>query len=99
MSASVPVTLQLTSTNLDLSRRTAAGSIGHGQTSTGGPGGTSGTTTLPPVTSFWIYAGIGTVGAGVAVTLGWLLRRRGRMRAPVPQLEPLAGASPTLSGT
>src|SRR5436309_8599319 len=99
MSASVPVTLRLTSTNLDLSRRTTAGSIGHGQTSTGGPGGTSGTTTLPPVTSFWIYAGIGIVGAGVAVTLGWLLRRSGRMRAPVPQLEPLAGASPTLSGT
>ncbi len=99
MSASVPVTLRLTSTNLDLSRRTAAGSIGHGQTSTGGPGGTSGTTTLPPVTSFWIYAGIGMVGAGVAVTLGWLLRRRGRMRAPIPQPEPLAGASPTLSGT
>src|SRR5438093_12812012 len=99
MSASVPVTLRLTSTNLDLSRRTAAGSIGHGQTSTGGPGGTSGTTTLPRVTSFWIYAGIGIVGAGVAVTLRWLLRRSGRMRAPVPQLEPLAGASPTLSGT
>src|SRR5438128_2118889 len=67
MSASVPVTLRLTSTNLDLSRRTTAGSIGHGQTSTGGPGGTSGTTTLPPVTSFWIYAGIGIVRAGVAV--------------------------------
>src|SRR2546428_8971431 len=99
MSASVPVTLRLTSTNLDLSRRTAAGSIGHGQTSTGGPGSTSGTTTLPPVTSFWIYAGIGIVGAGAAGRLGWLLRRSGRMRAPVPQLEPLAGASPTLSGT
>ena len=99
MDASIPVTLQLKSTNLDLSKRTPAGSIGNGQTSTGGPGGTSGTTTLPPVTSLWVYASIGSIGAGVAVTLGWLLRRRGRMRAPVPQAAPLLGANPTLTGT
>ncbi len=83
---------------LDLSKRMPAGSTGNGQTSTAGPGGTSPTTTLPPVTSLWVYAGIGTIGAGVAVTLGWLLRKRGRMRAPV-QPGPVAGASPTLPGT
>jgi len=99
MDASIPVTLRLTSTNLDPSKRTAQGTIGNGQTSTGGPGGTSGTTTLPPVTSLWVYAGIGIVGVGAAVTLSWLLRRRGRMRAPMQQPEPLTGASPTLSGT
>jgi hypothetical protein len=99
MTASVPVTLQLTSTNLDLSKRMPAGSTGNGQTSTAGPGGTSPTTTLPPVTSLWVYAGIGIIGAGAAATLGWLLRRHGRMRAPLPQPEPLVGASPTSTGT
>jgi plastocyanin len=97
MSASVPVTLQLTSTNLDLSKRAAPGATGSRQTSTGSPGGTSGTQTLPSVASLWVYAGIGIAGAAAAVTAGWLLRRRGRMRAPVPQREPLLGASPTLT--
>ena len=97
MDASIPITLQLTSTNLDLSKRTAQGTIGNGQTSTGGPGGTSGTTTLPPATSLWVYAGIGIVGACAAVTLGWLLRRRSRMRASIAQPGPLPGPSPTVT--
>src|SRR6266571_7918598 len=89
MSATVPVTLQLESTNLDLSRRMPAASIGNGQTSTGGPGGTSGTSTLPPATSLLIYAGVGIVGAGIVGTLAWLLRRRSRMGAPIAQPGPL----------
>jgi plastocyanin len=97
MSANIPVTLQLTSTNLDLSRRMPTGSIGNGQTSTGGPGGTSGTSTLPPASSLWIYAGVGIAGAGVVGTLAWLLRRGTRIRAPVAQPGPLPGPSPTVS--
>jgi hypothetical protein len=99
MSARVPVTLQLASTNLDLSKRTPAGSIGNGQTSTGGPGGTSGTSTLPPAMSLWIYAGIGIAGIGIVGTLAWLLRRRIRIRTPVGQPGPLPGPSPTVTST
>jgi plastocyanin len=98
MSATVPVTLQLASTNLDLSRRTPTGSIGNGQTSTGGPGGTSGTSTLPPAMSLLIYAGVGVVGAGIVGTLAWLLRRRSRIRVPLAQPGPLPDASPSLAG-
>jgi hypothetical protein len=94
VSASIPVTLQLTSTNLDLSKRTLAGSIGNGQTSTGG---TTGTSTLPPTMSLLIYAGIGIAGAGIVGTLGWLLRRRTRIRTPVEQPRPLPGPSPTVT--
>ena len=93
MSATVPVTLRLTSTNLDLTRRMPAGSIGNGQTSSGGPSGTS---TLPPAMSLWIYAGIGIAGVGVAGTLAWLLRRRAGMRTPVAQPGPLPAASPAI---
>src|SRR2546426_3683527 len=99
MDASIPVTLQLKSTNLDLSKRTPAGTVGNGQTSTGGPGGTSGTTTLPPATSLWVYAGVGAIGAGVVATFGWLTRRGGRIRGPLAQTEPLVGASPTVTGS
>ena len=98
MDASIPVTLQLKSTNLDLSKRTPAGSIGNGQTSTGGPGGSSGTSSLPPSISLWIYAGIGIASAGVVGTLAWLLRRRARGRAPMTQPRPLPGASPMVTG-
>ena len=98
MDASIPVALQLKSTNLDLSKRTPAGSIGNGQTSTGGTGGSSGTSSLPPAISLWIYAGIGIAGAGVVGTLAWLVRRRSRIRAPMEQPGPLPGASPLVTG-
>src|SRR5947208_1943953 len=48
MDASIPVALQLKSTNLDLSKRTPAGSIGNGQTSTGGTGASCATSSLHP---------------------------------------------------
>jgi hypothetical protein len=99
MSATVPVTLLLKSTSLDMSKRTPAGQIGNGQTSTGGPGGASGTSTLPPAISLWIDAGIGIVGAGAVVTAAWLLRRRGRMRTTLGQPGPIPVASPALTGT
>ena len=95
MSATVPVTLQLTSTNLDLSRRMPAGPIGNGQTSTGSPSGAS---TLPPAMSLWIYAGIGIMAAGVVGTLAWLLSRRARIKAPMAQPGPLPGPSPAVTG-
>jgi plastocyanin len=94
MSATVPVTLQLTSTNLDLTRRMPTGSIGNGQTSPGGPSGTS---TLPTAMSLLIYAGIGIAGAGVVGTLAWLLRRRAGIRAPIAQPGPLPGPSPPVT--
>jgi hypothetical protein len=94
MSATVPVTLQLTSTNLDLSKRMPGVSTGNGQTSTGGPGGTSGTSTLPPAMSLLIYAGIGIAGAGIVGTLAWLLRRRTRIRTPVEQPGTPPGSEP-----
>src|SRR6266702_1041976 len=85
MSATVPVTLQLKSTSLDMSKRAPLGSTGNGQTSPA--------TTLPPAMSLWFYAGIGIVGAGAVATLTWLLRRHTRMRAPVGQPEPLPSPS------
>src|SRR6266516_5505661 len=88
MTATIPVTLQLKSTNLDMSKRAPQGSTGNGQTSPA--------TTLPPAMSLWVYAGIGILGAG-AVTLTWLVRRHTRMRAPVAQPGPRPGASPTLA--
>ncbi len=89
MSATLPVTLQLKSTSLDLSKRDPQGP-GNGQESL--------TATLLSTVSLWIYAGTGIVGAGAVVTLAWLFRRRSRMRAPAPTPEPLPGASPTLPG-
>ena len=97
MSATVPVTLKLTSTNLDLSKRMPGVSTGNGQTSTGGPGGIPGTSTLPPAMSLLIYAGVGVVGVGIVGTLAWLLRRRSRIRVPLAQPGPLPDASPTLA--
>jgi hypothetical protein len=97
MSASVPVTLQLTTTNLDLSKRSNHGSTGSGQTSSGGPGGSLGTSLLPAGMSPWIYAGIGIVGAGAAVTLAWLLRRRAGPGAPVEQPGPLPSPGPAVT--
>jgi len=97
MSATVPVTLGLESTNLDMSKRMPGLSTGNGQTSTGGPGGTSGTSTLPPAMTLLIYTGVGIVGAGAVGTLAWLLRRRARMRVPLAQPGSLPGASPTLA--
>jgi hypothetical protein len=96
MDASIPITLQLTSTNLDMSKRMPGLSTGNGQTS-GGPGGSSGTSALPAAVSLWIYAGIGIVGAGVVGTLAWLARRRARTDAPLTQPGPLPGRSPTVA--
>jgi plastocyanin len=89
MSASIPVTLQLTTTNLDLSKRDPQGSTGNGQTSPA--------TTLPLTMSLLAYAGIGIVGAGAVGTIAWLLRRRTRIRAPVEQPGPLPGPSPAVT--
>jgi len=97
MSATVPVTLLLKSTSLDLSKRTPAGQIGNGQTSTGGSGGTSGAQTLPSARSLWVYAGLGLVGVGVVGTLAWLLRRRARIGAPIVQPGPLPAPSPPVT--
>ena len=88
MAASIPVTLKLTSTSLDLARRAPQGPTGGGPLSS---------PTLPPTISVWVYTGIGIVGAGAAVTLAWLLRRRSRIRAPAEQPGLLPGASPTVT--
>jgi len=89
MSVTVPVTLLLKSTSLDMSKRAPQGSTGNGQTSPA--------TTLPPAMSLWIYGGIGIVGVGAVGTLAWLLRRRARIRAPIAQPGPLPGPSPTVT--
>jgi hypothetical protein len=94
MSASIPITLKLTTTNLDLSMRSVHRSTGAGQTSTGG--GASPTSLLPSGMTIWVYAGIGIGGAAAAVTLAWLLRRRSRIPAPVAQPELLTSTSPSL---
>lgn len=97
MSATVPVSLLLKSTSLDLSNRTPAGQTGNGQTSTGGLGGTSGAPTLPSAMSLWVYAGLGLVGVGVVGTLAWLLRRRARIGAPMAQPGPRPAPSPPVT--
>ena len=89
MTATVPVTLQLKSTSLGLSKRDPP-ATGNGLASLA--------STLFSPMALWIYAGVGIVGAGAAVTLTWLLRRRSRIPAPVAQPEPLVGASPPLPG-
>jgi hypothetical protein len=88
MSATVSLTLQLKSTSLNLSTRDPQGS-GNGLTSLAA-------SLLSPM-SLWITTGAGVVGAGAAVTLAWLLRRRVRMRAPTTQPGPLPGPSPTVT--
>src|SRR5260370_35730333 len=50
MSVTVPVTLLLKSTSLDMSKSAPQGSTGNGQTSPA--------TTLPPAMSLWIYGSI-----------------------------------------
>src|SRR2546428_8237782 len=89
MTATVPVTLQLKSTSLGLSKRDPP-ATGNGLASLA--------STLFSPMALWIYAGVGIVGAGAAVTTTWLLRRRSRIPAPVAQPEPLVGASPPLPG-
>ena len=89
MTATVPVTLELKSTSLGLSKRDPP-ATGNGLASIA--------STLFSPMALWIYAGVGIVGAGAVVTLAWLLRRRSRIPAPVAQPEPLVGASPPLPG-
>ncbi len=88
MSATVSLTLQLKSTSLNLSKRDPPGP-GNGLTSLAA-------SLLSPM-SLWVTTGAGVVGAGAAVTLAWLLRRRTRMRAPTTQPGPLPGPSPTVT--
>ena len=95
MSATIPVSLQLTTTNLDLSKRTPPGSIGNGQSSTGGSGGTSRAPSLPDAMTIWIYAGIGVVGAGLGGTLAWWLLRRNRSPGSDVQPQPPPTIGPT----
>jgi hypothetical protein len=83
LSASVPVTLQLKTTSLDLSKRDPPG---NGQASLAA-------SLLSPM-ALWIYTGAGIVGAGAIVTLALLFRRHSRIRAPAPTPEPLPSASP-----
>jgi len=86
MSATIPITLKLKSTSLDLSKRDPPG---NNQTSLAA--------SLLWTMSLWVYSGIGIVGAGAVVTVTWLLRRRARMRAPVTQPGPIPGPSPTVT--
>jgi hypothetical protein len=89
-SATVPVTLQLKSTSLNLSKRDPQGT-GNGQASLAA--------TLFSPMFLWIYTGAGIVAAGAVATVAWLLQRRARIRAPIAQPGPLPGASPTLAGS
>ena len=88
MSTNVPVTLQLTSTSLDLSKRDPQ-AAGNGQA-------VLSAMLLSPM-ALWIYAGAGILGAG-AIALVWMLRRRSKVGAPVPEPGPGPGSSPTLIG-
>jgi len=88
MSATVSLTLQLKSTSLNVSKRDPQGA---------GNGLTSLVASLLSPMSLWITTGAGVVGAGAAVTLAWLLRRRARIRTPVEQPGPLPGPSPTVT--
>ncbi len=94
-SATVPVSLQLKSTNLDLSKRMPGGSTGNGQTSPGGPSGAS---TLPAAMTVLIYTGVGILGAGAVGTLAWLIRRRTGTGTPLAPPGPVPDASPALAG-
>jgi hypothetical protein len=86
MSATIPITLKLKSTSLDLSKRDPPG---NSQTSLA--------ESLLGTMSLWVYSGVGIVGAGAVVTVTWLLRRRARMRAPVTQPGPIPGPSPAVA--
>jgi hypothetical protein len=86
MSATIPITLKLKSTSLDLSKRDPPG---NSQTSLAA--------SLLGTMSLWVYSGVGIVGAGAVVTVTWLLRRRARMRAPVTQPGPIPGPSPAVA--
>ncbi len=88
MSATVPVTLQLKSTSLALSKRDPQ-ATGNGLASLA--------STLFSPMALWIYAGVGIVGAGAAVIATWLLRRHTGTRAPVAKPGPLPGPSPTVT--
>lgn len=98
MTATIPLTLQLTSTNLDLSKRMSAASNGNGHAATGGSGDTSPATTLPSAMSLMVYAGIGIAGTAVVGTAAWLLRRRSKTRAPLSQPSSLPSPGPTVTG-
>jgi plastocyanin len=90
MSATLPITLQLKSTNLDMTNRSPQAPTGNGKVSP--------TSTQPSTMSPWVYVGLGVaVGAGVVGSLGWLLRRRMRIAAPVTQPGPLPNPSPTVT--
>jgi plastocyanin len=97
MSATVPITLQLQSTNFDLSKRMPGVATGNGQT-TPGPAGTSGTSTLFPPMSLWMYIGIGVVGAGVVAATAWLLRRGSGIRQSPGKPETFPSAAPPVTG-
>jgi hypothetical protein len=86
MSATIPITLKLKSTSLDLSKRDPPG---NSQTSLAA--------SLLGTMSLWVYSGVGIVGAGAVVTVTWLLRRRARVRAPVTQPGPIPGPSPAVA--
>src|SRR6266571_402605 len=88
MTATVPVTLQLKSTSLGLSKRDPP-ATGNGLASLA-------STLFSPI-ALGIYAGVGIVGAGAAVTATWLLRKRAGTRAPVAEPGPLLGPSPTVN--
>ena len=88
MSAIVQVTLQLKSTSLALSKR---------DPQPAGSGLSSLASALFSPMALWIYTGVGVVGAGAAVTVAWLLRRRARTRVPLEQPGPLPGGSSTLA--
>ena len=89
MTATVPVTLQLKSTSLGLSKRDPPPATGNGLASLA--------STLFSPMALWMYAGVGIVGAGAAVTATWLLRKRAGTRAPVAEPGPLPGPSPTVN--
>jgi hypothetical protein len=86
MSATIPITLKLKSTSLDLSKRDPPR---NSQTSLAA--------SLLGTMSLWVYSGVGILGAGTVVTVTWLLRRRARMRAPVTQPGPIPGPSPAVA--
>jgi len=89
MSANIPVTLQLTSTSLNLSKRDPQGT-GNGQASLAA--------SLFSPMALWIYAGAGIIGAGAVVALVLILRSRSRMGTPAPTPEPLPSVGPTPTG-
>jgi hypothetical protein len=88
MTATVPVTLQLKSTSLNLSKRDPQ-PAGNGLASLA-------SALFSPI-ALWIYTGVGVVGGGAAAIATWLLRRQTGTRAPVAKPGPLPGPSPTIT--